>query len=114
MPAGSGKGKPITTRQLASMLKGFKVAPGTIRLPDGSTPKGYLLSAFDDPFARYLPILSATPPQPAENREKPVIPIRHKGVDVADRNRPKVAGPLACGGVADENPESPDLWGSDL
>ena len=108
------KGKPITTRQLASMLKGFKVAPSTIRLPAGGTIKGYLLSAFNDPFARYLPILAVTPSQPAENSGKPAIPIRNIEGDVTDRNRPKVAERLACDGVTDENQETPDLWGSDL
>lgn len=59
-------GKPITKAQIARLLKGFHVSPGTIRLPDGSTPKGYHLAAFKDPFDRYLSAENATTPQPAE------------------------------------------------
>jgi putative DNA primase/helicase len=46
-------GKPMTDRQLAKVLKPFRIIPGTIRLDTGSTPKGYYRSAFDDAFARY-------------------------------------------------------------
>lgn len=45
------------------MLGKFEIWPGSIRLPDGRTPKGYYLSAFKDAFARYLPPENATPPQ---------------------------------------------------
>jgi hypothetical protein len=53
-------GKPITTRQMAKLLKPFKISPGSIRLADGKTPKGYHLGAFADAFSRYLPV---DPPQ---------------------------------------------------
>jgi putative DNA primase/helicase len=46
-------GKPITTNGLARMLKGFEVRPKTIKLANGSTSKGYLLSDFEDSFSRY-------------------------------------------------------------
>lgn len=36
-------------------LRRFGVRPSSIKLPDGSSPKGYLRSWFDDPFRRYLP-----------------------------------------------------------
>lgn len=41
--------------QLARKLKPFGIAPGTIRLPDGKTPKGYKTESFTDAWARYLP-----------------------------------------------------------
>jgi hypothetical protein len=47
--------KPITQRQLASLLKPFGIKSGSIRLSDDSTPKGYLLDQFKDAFARYAP-----------------------------------------------------------
>jgi hypothetical protein len=47
-------GKAITANGLARVLAPFKIKPGTIRTADG-TPKGYVLSQFDDAFARYLP-----------------------------------------------------------
>ena len=46
--------KPLTQNTLARALKGFKICPGTIRLPDDTTSRGYYLHAFEDAFARYL------------------------------------------------------------
>jgi hypothetical protein len=55
--------------RLAKLLKPFGVTSWTIREEDGSTPKGYKLASFEDPFSRYLLPESrhkdATPPQPA-------------------------------------------------
>jgi hypothetical protein len=56
-------GKALSQAQLARLLGKFEILSGTIRLPDGRTPKGYYLSAFKDAFAAYLPSESATPPQ---------------------------------------------------
>jgi hypothetical protein len=55
------RGKVITPRQLAKLLKPYDIVPGTIRLSDSTTPKGYLRSAFEEAFALYLP--PADPPQ---------------------------------------------------
>jgi hypothetical protein len=41
--------------RMAGLLKPFGISSGTIRLADGSTPKGYRLEAFEDAFSRYLP-----------------------------------------------------------
>ena len=60
-------GHPITPRQVASLLRPFKVHPKTIKLDDGATAKGYWLSMLVDPFARYLPPRSVTPSQPARD-----------------------------------------------
>jgi hypothetical protein len=54
------QGKPITAVQLANELKHFSIRPRTIRLADGTTPKGYKLESFQDPFKRYLPKRDAT------------------------------------------------------
>jgi putative DNA primase/helicase len=56
------KGREIDPARLAWMLKPFGVLPGTIRLANGKTPKGYLRTGFSDAFGRYLPPESATPP----------------------------------------------------
>jgi hypothetical protein len=57
-------GKPITARQIASLLRPFGIVPGTKR--DGAeTFKGYELSNFSSAFARYLADLSVTRSQPA-------------------------------------------------
>jgi putative DNA primase/helicase len=95
-------GKPITKTQVARLLKPLRVSSGTIRLPDGSTPKGYYLTAFRDAFARYLLAQNATPPQPQD--------FRGYGADFKTPHRegcgvcelpetPSVSA--ACGAVAD-------------
>ena len=48
--------KPITQRQLARLLKPFGIEPKSIRMPEQSTKKGYLLEWFEDVFSRYLPL----------------------------------------------------------
>jgi putative DNA primase/helicase len=53
------RGRPLTARQLGSLLGRFGIKPGTIRVGD-ATPKGYLLADLTDAFARYLPDGSAT------------------------------------------------------
>jgi hypothetical protein len=95
-------GKPITKAQIARLLKGFHVSSGTIRLPDGSTPKGYYLTAFRDPFARYLPAESATTPQPQDFRgSAPDLETPHRdGCGVS--GLPATASvSTTCGVVAD-------------
>ncbi|MBA7477128.1 hypothetical protein ES707_12526 [subsurface metagenome] len=46
------KGKPITTCQLARLIKKYGVVPRTKRI-DGKTPRGYLLSELEPLFIRY-------------------------------------------------------------
>ena len=62
-PWGDLWGKGLDTSRLARMLKPYGIKPHTVRLPDGSTPKGYLLEDFADTWNRYLPAAatSATP-----------------------------------------------------
>jgi Protein of unknown function (DUF3631) len=47
------KGKPISQRQVAKLLKPYGIKPKTIRLDDGSYPKGYLRKWFADVFDRF-------------------------------------------------------------
>jgi hypothetical protein len=53
------RGRPLTARQLGSLLRRFGIKPGTIRVGD-ATPKGYVLGDLADAFGRYLPDGSAT------------------------------------------------------
>ncbi len=48
-------GKPITPRQLASLLRPFGVAPRTLRTSGETTEKGYARDDLEDAFSRYLP-----------------------------------------------------------
>lgn len=54
--------KPITARQVARLLSPFGIKSKTIRVGT-ETPKGYEQDDFMDAWTRYLPLLSATPPQ---------------------------------------------------
>jgi putative DNA primase/helicase len=47
------RGKPMTDRALAAVLRPFGIHSGTIRIGE-ATPKGYKLRSFHDAFARYL------------------------------------------------------------
>ena len=105
--------KPISTRQVAAILRGFAIAPGTIRQTDSITAKGYYLDRFNDAFARYLPSQSVTTPQPKASADYSPFPIRHKGGDVTDEKPGKTAEHGHCDDVTDENPEIPDVRISD-
>lgn len=47
------RGNPITTRQLARLLRPFELAPSALWI-DGKTQRGYEREHFRDPFLRYL------------------------------------------------------------
>jgi putative DNA primase/helicase len=59
------RGKPISQRQLAKLLKGFSVFPKTVHPPGVPHGKGYNAEQFSDVFGRYLtplPVISAIDP----------------------------------------------------
>jgi hypothetical protein len=93
--------KPITPRQLASLLRPFGIASGTIRESETSTPKGYRRAPFIEPWARYLP-QSATTPQTSKSAGFGDFSSATTDSDVADRNEQKTSQSAACGVVADE------------
>ena len=89
--------KPMTDVALAGQLKGYGIRSGSVRLDDGSTPKGYYLRSFQEAFERYLPPISvrllrlqaATPPQRPENLGKArIFQPPHAGL-VAVRKMPE-------------------------
>jgi hypothetical protein len=49
------RGEGLDPRGLARLLKGFDIVPGSVKLADGSTPKGYKRESFLDAWARHLP-----------------------------------------------------------
>ena len=110
------KGRPLSKNQLARLMKPFGVSPGSIRLDDGRTPKGYYLSAFDDALARYLPdhplsnrnsATSEAPPSDFEDSETP-----QEGPLWRFENPENPSVPAGGGVVADENPPKADSGGS--
>lgn len=52
-PWGDLKGRPMDSRMLSRLLKGYGVAPTTIRVGN-ATPKGYRRADLHDPWSRYL------------------------------------------------------------
>ena len=106
-PWSEWRGKPLTPRGLANLLKRFGIAPGTIRLPDGSTPKGYKREALEPAWQRYLPgdegSASATTPQPASGKGLRAPQSATGAHGVADRATRNPASSNVCGVVADRN-----------
>jgi putative DNA primase/helicase len=103
-------GSPISQRQIAGLLKPFKIEPDKLR-PIGRTPgtRGYKLAEFRDAFVRYLPDdheRSATAPEPNET-VIPEPPDAPRVADtVADRFGLNSSESAACGVVADRKPEN--------
>jgi hypothetical protein len=54
-PWGDWNGKPIDARWLARRLKRYGIKPGSHKFPGDVTLRGYLRSAFEDAWSRYLP-----------------------------------------------------------
>lgn len=52
---GDFKGKKLDARRLGDLLRPYGIRSTSIRLKDGSTPKGYKREAFHDTWFRYLP-----------------------------------------------------------
>jgi len=48
------RGRPITPRQVASLLKTYGIHSKTVRMSYNKTPKGYEFGQFKDAFSRYL------------------------------------------------------------
>ena len=61
------KGKPITTTQIARLLKPFDIKPKVLRLPSKQA-RGYELEDFNDAFSRYLPSPTVPPSQANKDR----------------------------------------------
>jgi hypothetical protein len=99
--------KPLTKNGLAAMLRPFKIRPGTIRLDNGKTPKGYYRRGFDDVFARYLsldPVQNATSPQASISAAFGDVGTATNGSGVAFQNHEIASVSAGCGGVADRVP----------
>jgi Protein of unknown function (DUF3631) len=103
-------GSPISPRALARMLQRFGIRSRTIRLEDGTTPKGYMRESFEDDWKRYLrahpPDLSAQTPQPASVKGLSPVSIRHTTPFVANSEHP--ANPHGYSDVADSEAKSGD------
>ncbi len=102
-------GKPISPRQLASLLKPFNISPSTVRI-DGETVKGYKLSDFDDAFSRYIPVTSVTTSQASETIDFCEDLSVTSRMEVTDRKMPNSAESSHCDAVTDKSSKIADGW----
>lgn len=58
-PWGDWRGGGLTPRHLADLLRPYGIRSRSVRLEDGSTPKGYRREQFEDAWKRYLPACAA-------------------------------------------------------
>ena len=77
---GWSDGKGINQRDLAKRLKGYGIGSKVLRLPDDSTPRGYMRADLADAFARYLRV----PPTGGATSATSATRIRSDVADVAD------------------------------
>jgi len=101
-------GKAITAAGVARVLGRFKIRPRTIRLADGSTPKGYVLADFEPVFMRYLP---QKPENAATKRHTATSLIANdlqqkQNATCGGSNSSQVLDNEQCGVVAFSNPEN--------
>jgi len=92
--------RPISTNQIARILKRFGIHPQTIRT-DSGTPKGYRRADFEDDWARYCPLplnSTTTTPQPASPLAEPLFPNGNTSASVAVAN--SASNPYEQKGVA--------------
>jgi putative DNA primase/helicase len=103
------RGKPISQRGLAKLLRPFGIRPGTHRVPDGGVLKGYRVDAFTDTLGRYLPrqIPGSDPlhrynPRPARESGEDASVTGQDVLRTANSDNPLIEG--TCNGVTDKPP----------
>ena len=98
-------GKPITQRQIASLLDRYNVRPDSIRIGQG-TKKGYLLAWLTDAFETYLdaPALrSGTPEHANKDGHNFDFPSGTQPELFRIKNSEKSGNDGPCSGVPDQN-----------
>jgi hypothetical protein len=81
---GFSDGRGLAARELARRLKPYGIRSTTFRIPDGGTPKGYVLDELKEAFGRYL----------AENPQQAQLWLNDAGLS-------RVSDPQHDGSVAD-------------
>jgi len=111
-PWAEWKGKRISQNGLARLLRPFGIVPGTIRLENGQTPKGYKREDFREAFAQYGELQTATPPQSSQGRLIPATEtatiIEHVAVPKSqESNIERHCGAVAVSDASMEDAEIP-------
>jgi len=95
--------KPLSKNQLARLLKEFGISPGSIRLADQTTAKGYLRESFEDAWERYASAGSPTDPSRRHNPEltwsNHDSSLDTREAPVTDQNSTEAAPITPCDGV---------------
>ena len=114
------RGKPLSPRGLAKLLKDFGIAPSTIRVNGGATPKGYKRAAFEPVWKRYDIPSAEDPPKPSATTPQLKVSagfgdsVSATSPDrVADGKSLNSAVGNGCGVVAATNPPSTGNGASD-
>jgi putative DNA primase/helicase len=95
------KGRPLNQNKLARRLALFDVKTKNVRFTHGAISKAYALADFADAFARYLPIVSATPLQANEMNDLNRFASATNSLTVADQSGADGADSCDCSAVAD-------------
>ena len=105
------RGSSLTARGLASLLKGFGIAPGTIRLNHKLTAKGYKSESFEPTWKRYGIPAPEEPRKPSVTASQPRLSAVLGDCasvtspdTVTDGNRPNPTVGAGCDAVTDGNP----------
>ena len=105
------RGSSLTARGLASLLKGFGIAPGTIRLNHKLTAKGYKRESFEPTWKRYGIPAPEEPRKPSVTASQPRLSAVlgdcasvTSPESMTDGNQPNPTVGAGCDAVTDGNP----------
>jgi hypothetical protein len=103
------RGKPISSAQLAKLLREFSIQSQSIRT-DAGVHRGYYRTAFDDAFARYLatptPSECYTATTLTQSGESPLFEVLHTPACSILENALNPAPDADCSTVALQNPQN--------
>jgi Protein of unknown function (DUF3631) len=91
-------GRPLSTRELAKLLRPYQVRPKDVREQGGEPRKGYTRQALHEPWARYLPL---RPLRPRQDGEPAGQPSRRSVADRQPASATSATPPSPVADVAD-------------
>ena len=101
------KGKPITSRGVARLLKPYGIQSRAVRLEDGRNRKGLQREQLEDAWKRHIPRNPRSYPSQRHNgSSKPETATSYPSQEnpVTDRESPQTASQSQCDAVTDKRP----------
>jgi hypothetical protein len=92
-------GHPLSTRDLAKLLRPFGVRAKNVREPGGEPRKGYARADLHEPWARYVPLRPLRPPHDGET---PAQPGQQAVADAQPPSATSATPPRPVADVADD------------